>query len=242
MSMEGYSDLLLYFTIYSFAGWCLETIYVSTCERKLVNRGFLTGFFCPIYGFGALLIVSVSHMVSVLNVDYYQVLITSVLISVFLVTALEYITGFLMERILKCRFWDYSEEGTNLNGYVCLKFSIIWGILALVLLQVLHPTVSQVVSRIPLSTRNNIAIILLVYFFVDTVKSTVDALDLRDVILNYSNLSIKKYRGKITQARRLFLAFPRLRTLSPGIINRDIRSILNERWDKIKVEIKSRFH
>jgi uncharacterized membrane protein len=239
--MEGYSDLLLYFAIYSFVGWCLETIYVSIEERKLVNRGFLTGFFCPIYGFGALLIVFISHVVSVVVIDYSEALMTSILLSVFLVTALEYITGVLMEKVLKCRFWDYSDEGPNLNGYVCLKFSIVWGILAFVLLQILHPAVSQVVLRIPLSTRNSIAIILLIYFFVDTAKSTVDALDLRDVIFNYSNLSIKRYREKITQARRLFLAFPRLRILNPGTNNRDIKNILNERWDKIKVEIKSRF-
>ncbi|HQA56645.1 MAG TPA: hypothetical protein PK033_02045 [Acetivibrio sp.] len=239
--MEGYSDLVLHFTIYSFVGWSLETIYASTVERKLVNRGFLTGFFCPIYGFGALLIIFISHMVSVVVIDYYLALMTSILISVFLVTALEYITGFLMEKILKCRFWDYTDEGPNLNGYVCLKFSFIWGILAFALLQILHPAVSKAVLRIPISTRNNISIIILIYFLVDTVKSTVDALDLRDVIFNYSNLSIKKYRDKFSQARRLFLAFPRLRIPNPVSINRDIKSILNERLDKIKVEIKSRF-
>jgi uncharacterized membrane protein len=75
----------------------------------------------------------------------------------------------------------------------------------------------------------------------DTAKSVFGALDLRVVIINYTNFSVNKYYEKIIQYKRFFLAFPRLLILNAGIINRDIRSILNDRMDKIKVELKSRF-
>lgn len=219
----------------------METIFASINERKFINRGFLTGFFCPIYGFGAVLIVQSSKWVNIVSENYFMSLIISVLFSVILVTILEYITGFALEKVFNCKWWDYSNNAANLQGYICLKYSLLWGLLAFILVQVAHPTISKLVFSIPVSTKGYIATFMLLYFLADTAKSVFDALDLREVILNYSNLPVNKYYGKIIQYKRLFLAFPRLLILNAGIINRDVRSILNDRIDKIKGEIKSRF-
>jgi len=237
--VDSFSNLLLFFTIYSFFGWLLETVSASINERKFINRGFLAGFFCPIYGFGAVLIVQSSRWVNTAFENYFTALVISVLFSVILVTALEYITGYILEKIFNCKWWDYSNNATNLHGYICLKYSILWGILAFLLLHVVHPVISKIVFSIPASTKDYIATFLLLYFLADTVKSVIDALHLRDAILYYPSFSIKYYE-KIIQYKRFFLAFPCLQILNRGIINLDVRSILNERINKIKIELKSR--
>jgi len=239
--MMGINDLLLFFTIYSFLGWMMESVFASINERKIINRGFLTGFFCPIYGFGAVLILQSSKWVANVFENYFTALIINILFAVILVTVLEYITGFLLEKIFNCKWWDYSHNVLNIHGYICLQYSLLWGGLIFLLLQVIHPKISEVVFSIPSSVKGYLTAFLLLYFLADTVKSVVDALNLRKVILNYSNVSVNRYYEKIIRYKRLFLAFPRLLILNAGIINRDIRSILNDRMVKIKVELKSRF-
>jgi len=239
--MTGFSDLTLFFSIYSFLGWVIESIYVSINERKLINRGFLTGCFCPIYGFGAILILGTVKWIGDNFENIYMALIVNLTVSIILVTALEYVTGFLLEKIFNCKWWDYSYEPFNLHGYICLKYSFFWGLLAFLLIQVIHPIIQGFVYSISNTTKSHIVALMLVYFLADTVKTVVETLDLRNVILNASNISFNKYYEKIIKYKRFFLAFPRLRILNTGLFNRDIRSILNDRVDKIKVELKSRF-
>jgi len=239
--MANFNELLLFFAIYSFLGWVMETVFVSIKDKKIVNRGFLNGFFCPIYGFGTVLILQSSKLVSDAFENPLTALMINVILAVILVTLLEYITGFILERIFNCKWWDYSDVPLNLHGYICLKFSLLWGVLTFLLLQVVHPVVSEIVSSIPTYVKSYLASFLLFYFLIDTIKSITDALDLRKVIMNYSNFSVNRYYEKIIQYKRFFIAFPRLLKLNAGIINRDIRSILNDRLDKIKVEFKSRF-
>lgn len=237
----SFIDLLLFFTIYSFLGWTMETAFASINERKFINRGFLTGFTCPIYGFGAVLIVQSSNLVSDVFENSFITLIISILFAVILVTMLEYITGFLLERIFNCKWWDYSDNALNLHGYICLKYSILWGLLAFVLVRIVHPEVSEAVFSMPVFVKSYLPVFLLLYFIADISKSIIDALDLRRVIINHSNISTYRYYEKIIRYKRIFLAFPRLLVLNAGIINRDIRSIFNERMNKIKVQFKSRF-
>ncbi|MDF2986559.1 MAG: rane protein [Eubacterium sp.] len=239
--MTNFNDLLLFFTIYSFLGWAMETIFASINERKFINRGFLSGFFCPIYGSGAVLILWSSKLVANVFENHLTALIISLLFSVILVTVLEYITGFLLEKFFNCKWWDYSDNAFNIQGYICLKYSLLWGLMTLLLQQVVHPAIAEVIFSIPLSVRGYLAVFMLLYFMADSVKSIIDTLDLRKVILDASNISSNKYYEKIIQYKRFFYAFPQLLILNAGIINRDIRSILNEKMDKIKVELKSRF-
>ncbi len=239
--MAGFRDLVLFFAIYSFLGWTMESIFASINERKIINRGFLTGYFCPIYGFGAVLIIKATQLVGNTFESRPTSLIINILLSIVLVTVLEYITGFLLERIFNCKWWDYSQNAWNIQGYICLKYSLLWGLLTFLLVQVIHPVTEMGVYSIPGAARYYLAAFLLLYFMADTAKSVVETLDLRKVILEASNISANKYYEKIIQYKRLFLAFPRLLILNAGMINRDIRSIFNERMDKIKVELKSRF-
>ncbi|KZL89657.1 putative ABC transporter permease [Clostridium magnum] len=239
--MENYIILLVLFTVYSFLGWVLETTFASINAGKFINRGFLTGSFCPIYGLGAILIIKASSGIDIYIEYYYTGVLISVLFSIILVTALEYITGFILERLFNCKWWDYSDNHANIKGYVCFKYSLLWGVLAFFLVQMVHPLILKIVLNIPFRIKIYYAIILGIYFIGDTIRSVTDALNLRNVIINYSNFSVKMYCEKILQYKRFFIAFPRLLFLNAGVINRDIRRILNGKIDKIKIVVKNKF-
>lgn len=239
--MGTYITLFLFFTIYSFTGWMLETTFASINEQKFTNRGFLKGCFCPIYGFGAILIIKSFSWINVYIKDHYSYIFVSIISSIVLVTILEYITGFILEKLFNCKWWDYSDNHANIKGYICLKYSLLWGLLAFLLIQVIHPLVSNIVLNVPIQIRRYCILFLLVYFTLDTVRSVIDALNLRNLIINYSNFSVKTYYAKIMQYKRFFIACPRLLILNAGIINHDIRRILNDKIYEIKIAVKNKF-
>lgn len=239
--MAYLSELIIWFAFYSFAGWILETSYVSRREGKFVNRGFLNGFFVPIYGFGAILIIRSSSLISDFFNNQIEFLSLNILISIVLVTLLEFVTGYMLEKIFHSKWWDYSDRKGNIKGYICLEFSIIWGFLAFVLIKIFHPEVNSLVNGLSAEIGNLIATIMVIYFIADTVISVKDALDLRYIVLNHSKIPLNKYREKIVKYKRLFGAFPRLLILNAGIINRDVKTIITERVEKFKIQFKSRF-
>ena len=112
-------QLVFFFFIYAFLGWCTEVIYACVNSGKFVNRGFLNGPYCPIYGFGVVAVVMCIYPAK----DNLHVLFFG---SVILTTALEFITGFILEKIFNEKWWDYSDEHFNIKGYICLKFSLMW--------------------------------------------------------------------------------------------------------------------
>ena len=239
--MSQVTELSIFFVIYAFAGWVMETAFAYTVEKKFVNRGFLAGPFCPIYGFGALLIITyfewfesnLPHNIAMLAVVF--------LFSVIMVTALEYITGLLLEKIFHCKWWDYSLNKWNIKGYVCLSYSLLWGTLACLLVLVIHPYIAEKINRMSFEMIDNLLLLFTVYFIIDILKTIIEAHQLRSVLLFYSKFSESVYYDRIVKYKRFFLAFPRLLIINADIINRDVRSILNDRLDKIKDEIKNRF-
>jgi uncharacterized membrane protein len=241
-------DLILYFSIYSFLGWVMETTYASIIQRKFINRGFLNGPFTPIYGFGAVLIIQSLKWIENIYGNNYTSVLMCIIISTLLVTLLEFITGFTLEKMFNSKWWDYSDYAMNIMGYICLKYSLLWGILAFFLIKIVHPIIVQFTYPVPVLAKIIISSLLIIHFLFDTLKSIAGMLDLRKAIVNYSDLSVNKYKEIIIKYKRFFLAFPRLLFLNAGILNRDVRGILNERINilndrinKIKVEIKSRF-
>ncbi len=239
--MFEYPNVFLFFAFYSFLGWVLETAFAGVKHRKFVNRGFLNGFFCPIYGFGAVLVILSDDLVQTFVHNAKLSVLISIVLAVILVTALEYITGLILERIFHCKWWDYSDHAANLKGYICLKYSLLWGILALVLLRFFHPYVCALVDALPAPIRIYSVPALLAYFAADTVKSVMEAWDLRSAILNHAGLPLAKYHETIIRYKRIFWAFPRLLALNAGVLNRDVRSILNDGLSKIKTDLRNLF-
>lgn len=134
--------LLLYFFLYSFLGWCTEVAYATVKERRFVNRGFLGGPWCPIYGVG------VSAVVTLLD-GFQDSLLLLYLSSFVLVILIEGMTGFIMDKIFHHKWWDYTGLPFNIGGYVCLPFSIAWGAACLVIVKGVHPLVERLVGLLP---------------------------------------------------------------------------------------------
>lgn len=239
--MWGYFvDLVLLFALYSFAGWVLETTYASISARKFINRGFLSGPFCPIYGFGAVIITQTFAFLShILGVHRLSLFFT-VTLSILLATILEYITGFLLEKIFHCKWWDYSDEFLNIHGRICLKFSLLWGVLAYILISVLQPVVARKLSLLPYTYKNVLAFILIGYFIFDTIKSSLDALGLKQAVLAYYKNPVEKTYEQIIKYKRILMAFPKLSFLYIGKVNQEIRGFVHENFKKIKTQFKGK--
>ncbi len=139
--MELY-NWILYFYVYGVLGWCTEVAYAACKHGKFVNRGFLNGPICPVYGIG------VGVVVQFLMPLRHQELLLYVASTV-LVTLIEGLTGFLLDKIFHHRWWDYSSLRFNLGGYVCLRFSLIWGTVCVFVVKVFHPIVMDLLAMIP---------------------------------------------------------------------------------------------
>ena len=134
--------LLCLFFIYAFLGWCTEVCYAALVTGRFVNRGFLNGPLCPIYGFGVVLVLlCLEPLRSSLPLLFLG--------SVALTSLLEWLTGFLLEKLFHQRWWDYSNEPFNLGGYICLRFSIGWGLACLFVVKLVHPSVLFLIRIIP---------------------------------------------------------------------------------------------
>lgn len=142
-----------YFFLYAFLGWCCEVIFAAARHGRFVNRGFLNGPICPIYGCGLVLVVA---MLEPLGGNNWLLF----LISAVLTTGIEFIAGFLMERLFHHRWWDYSRMPLNIGGYVCLPFSLIWGAACVLIVRVLHPLTVRLVAWIP----HGLGVVLLALF------------------------------------------------------------------------------
>lgn len=165
-----------FFMIYCLIGWIYESIYVSIEHRKWVNRGFLHGPFLPIYGFGAVIILLTTIPV---RTNYFLIFLFGMTSS----TLLEYITGYVMEKIFHVKYWDYSNQPFNLNGYICLGCSLAWGGFSMLLTGVLHKPIERFVLSIPNLGLTIISFAFSVYFIIDMITSAQEAFDLKKMIL-----------------------------------------------------------
>ncbi len=176
--MYSYSltQWLFFFYFYCFFGWCFESAYVSICERRLVNRGFIRGPFLPLYGSGAI-------MMLVVSMPFQQYLPLVFLAGCVGATALEYVTGAVMEALFKVRYWDYSHKRFNVKGYICLSSTIAWGFLTILMTRFVHKAVEGFVMSLPEGLLTAIVLVLTIGISADFALSFKAALDLRDVLV-----------------------------------------------------------
>ena len=148
------------FFVYAFLGWCTEVSYAALVSGRFVNRGFLNGPWCPVYGFGVVIVLAGLEPLR-------SNLLLLFLGSVALTSALEWLTGFVLEKLFHQRWWDYSDQPFNLGGYICLRFSIAWGLACLFVVEILHPTVVFLIRLIPHEVGLVILVMLCVGMCVD---------------------------------------------------------------------------
>ena len=156
--------LFLLFIIYSFLGWCMEMVVCYFAIRKWVNRGFLIGPICPIYGWGCLLII-------LLLKRYLDDPLVLFVMSMVLCSMLEYYTSYLMEKLFKARWWDYSHKKYNINGRICLDNILAFGILGLLMMYFINPFVVKMLEFVSTKVLNIVAIIIFVIFLIDNIVS-----------------------------------------------------------------------
>lgn len=171
--MHSYTitEWIIFFFIYAFMGWIYETCLVSFRQKKFVNRGFVRGPVIPIYGFGAVLMLFIA-------MPFRESYLLTFVVGVIGGTALEYVTGWAMERLFKVRYWDYTKNKYNINGYICLVASMVWGVMSVLLTEFMHPLMEDLIYSYTTDTLNTIIVSLMsVLFICDTVTAGKAALD-----------------------------------------------------------------
>ncbi len=176
--MYHYSAIqwLFFFYFYCFFGWIFESTFVSIKSKKFVNRGFMRGPFLPIYGSGAI-------MMLVVSMPFQDNIFLTYIAGCIGATALELVTGVMMEALFKVRYWDYSNQKFNYKGHICLSSTIAWGFLTILMTEVVHRGVEKAVFAIPYAVVTVVTVILTVYIIVDFTLSFKAAMDLRDILV-----------------------------------------------------------
>lgn len=179
-----------YFFFYSALGWLVESIYCSIPAKKWINRGFLTGPLCPIYGTGA---VVMSLALSPLKGHPALVFIVGLV----LCDVVEFITSYLMEKLFHARWWDYSERWLNIQGRICFRHSMYWGFASLIFIYFIHPNVGERIflSMSPKTIYIILAVILIIFAFdlANAVRKALDVKGMMDKIHNLNGTVAKIY-------------------------------------------------
>jgi uncharacterized membrane protein/HD superfamily phosphodiesterase len=226
---------IILFAIYCFIGWVLEVFYRSFKQRKFVNAGFLFGPFVPIYGMGAFVIIVMQYLVQGWH------FVPRFIIFGLSLTFLEYMIGFLSEKIFKLPLWSYEDHRFNLHGRVSLYFSFLWTVLSLVFLEFIHPEVFYRVALLHEGLVKPAAIAFMIYFWVDYTFSVMSLASFRGAVAylyeEYFNLSNTEIEERLNSFQRLRDAFPDLNQYINQNINKKIRKRLNSFLKTIQEKI-----
>ena len=221
-------QMLWFFVIYSFFGWCLEVVYQAVEHGVFINRGFLNGPYCPIYGFG---VITVIIMLYPLRNNILVLYAGSVLLT----TAIELVTGFFLEKIFHQHWWDYSDQPFNFKGYICLKFSLLWGVACLVTIKLIQPSVDAFVDKLP----EKPGIILLSVFYIgfasDFIITVMAIMNIKKRIMLLEDISGEMRKISDATGERIFDTVEEIRD------KRDELSQKNAEYRKRMEELRERY-
>ena len=184
------SKYFLLFVFYSFLGWLMEVTQGYVRHKKFVNRGFLIGPYCPIYGYGAI-------SMTLLLKGYANDPIVLFVMAIVICSILEYTTSFVMEKLFKIRWWDYSNRKFNINGRICLETMIPFGILGCLMIYFVNPFMFAIIDMIPSNLINIIAVILFIIYLVDNAISIIIISNLKDITLDVKGDSTEKVTKEV---------------------------------------------
>lgn len=203
--------LFLLFIIYSVTGWIIEVIATYPDTKCFVNRGFLIGPYCPIYGNCAIAMILLLHNIE----DPILLFILSIIIC----SVGEYVTSYLMEKIFHARWWDYTKNKFNLNGRICLVNSLAFGVLGFLLIKFVNPFVVGLITKLSPTIMNILFYTILILFLIDNVISFKVIFKIKNMSVKYVHLDntkeitekVKKILSDNVLAKRVFKAFPNIR-------------------------------
>ncbi|MBO4339388.1 MAG: putative ABC transporter permease [Clostridia bacterium] len=179
-------DKIIYFLLLFFfasaGGWLGECIYCSIAHHRIINRGFLTGPLCPIYGCGVLIMELIIKICSFFP-ENYRIFIVPVL-AILLCDTLEFMTSLIMEKMFHARWWDYSDKFLNIQGRICFRHTVIWALVSMLYVYVLKPyVIEQLYSYIPLYVRPYLLGAILIVFAFDLIDTLKSALDIKRMLV-----------------------------------------------------------
>lgn len=212
---EFAAKTVYWFFLYGCIGWCVEVVYAAVKEHKLVNRGFLCGPICPIYGFGMVGLVYSVQLIPLPDSGSMSA-VSIFFIGMVLTTAIELVGGWVLYKLYHIRWWDYSKMKYNLGGYICPQFSLLWGLGSVLMIKVVHPLLARGSNPMPFRVMLILDIVLLILFVVDVIVSTAAA------------IGLNKYLSEIDELRaRLRVTSDKLTTvLGTGAMTAD--TVLDE--------------
>lgn len=171
--ISKFQSLVIYFIIYSFLGWTMETFYAFYVHGHFVNRGFLFGPICPLYGFGAIILI-------IFFKKYRKHSLKLFFIAAFVFSVFEYVTGYVLDALFQLKWWDYTTDFFNLNGRISLLYSFVWGIVSILFLNHIHPfiqkKIKKILQKIPYQYRTILVAFMLVILVADTFLSSLSIL------------------------------------------------------------------
>ena len=204
--------VFLLFIIYSFIGWVIEVIDAYIKTGKFVNRGFLIGPYCPVYGIGCtLMIILLSKYLDDIVVLFFMCIVTF--------SILEYMTSFAMEKLFKARWWDYSNKRFNINGRICLETMIPFGLGGVFVMYVVNPVIMYVLTSMPDILLTIFSIVIGILYTLDLCVSVKVISNLKMTARNIKKDSTIDITRKVKEIlsnknyikRRLIKAFPKLK-------------------------------
>jgi len=207
--MEKY---FLLFMAYSIFGWIIEVIGKLITKGRFINRGFLIGPYCPIYGSGALL------MTFLLN-RYVNDKLVLFILAIVVCSILEYVTSYVMEKIFHIRWWDYSNYRFNINGRICLATMIPFGVLGVIGLCYINPFLLNIFDKVPENLLSICVITLSILYIIDNILSFRIIFGLNDISDNVNSDSTEKVTAQVKKIiiegnkalySRLIMAFPKI--------------------------------
>lgn len=223
---------LFFFYFYCFFGWVFESTFVSLKSRKFVNRGFMRGPFLPIYGSGAI-------MMLVVSMPFQDNIFLTYIAGCIGATALELVTGVVMEALFKVRYWDYSNQKFNYKGHICLSSTIAWGFLTILMTELVHRGVEKVVFAIPANAVTVITVVVSVYIVVDFTLSFKAAMDLRNVLMGLEKA--REEMERIQKRLDVLIAVANseleIRKAENGSRAEELMNGLEERFGRIKEKL-----
>lgn len=241
--MEGIYNFLWFFFIYSFLGWCVEVAYNTIAQGSIVNRGFLNGPYCPIYGFGMISILLIFEEITGVNVrenNGIVLFISGILIA----SAIELFGGWILDKLFHIRWWDYSDKPFNFKGYICLEFSIYWGLGIVFIYRIVHPTISFFVTEIiPHGIGMGLLCVIGIIMLADTVLTVAMLIGLNKQISELDRLSkdMRRFSDELSNTIGS-KALENVNTLEKGRIQtalaamelkEDVKEGLSEHYDEL---------
>lgn len=213
------------FLIFAFVGWCSEVVFAAIVEKRFVNRGFLNGPFCPIYGFG---IVIVDFVMRPFGGNLAALIIGSMV----LCSLLEWAVGFVLEKVFHQKWWDYSDQPHNLNGYICLKFSVLWGLAGAAIVRFVVPSARYLVGLIPRQVGQVLLIVLLSILLVDFLITVTAIIGLNRKLRNLEYVSGKMKLGSEKLGQGLY---------EGAMLVEEKGAVLEKEWQKEAARLKLKY-